>query len=134
MILIDKTLNIEAVGNNLTDLKEFVKAQPPTTAIGIGYMANARVNGLDRTIQLRNVVQQFTTDHEAAVNALRLRGEYSVWASPLRGLSGTGAIHGGEAPSRRTSAPKATPSWRLHTARVSLAKPKPSPSNPVTDK
>ena len=41
MILIDETLNIQAVGNNLTELKEFVKAQAPTMAVGIGYMANA---------------------------------------------------------------------------------------------
>ena len=74
MILIDETLNIQAVGNNLTDLKEFVKAQPPTAAIAIGYMANAGVN----------VVQQFTTDHEAAVTAIRLpRGGLSTMDSPV---------------------------------------------------
>jgi hypothetical protein len=77
MILIDETLNTQAVGNNLTDLKEFVKAQPATTAIGIGYMANAGVN----------VVQQFTTDHEAAVNAIRLpRGGLSAMDSPYLSL------------------------------------------------
>jgi hypothetical protein len=77
MILIDDTLNIQAVGNNLTDLKEFVKAQPPTTAIAIGYMANAGVN----------VVQQFTTDHEVAVNAIRLpRGGLSAMDSPYLSL------------------------------------------------
>jgi len=31
---------------------------------------------------------------------------------------------------KRTSEPSATPSRRLHTARVSLAEPKPSPSDP----
>ena len=77
MILIDETLNIQAVGNNLTDLKEFVKAQPQATVIGIGYMANAGVN----------VVQQFTTDHEAAVNAIRLpRGGLSTMDSPYLSL------------------------------------------------
>ena len=77
MILIDETLNIQAVGNNLTDLKEFVKAQPPTAAIAIGYMANAGVN----------VVQPFTTDHEAAVNAIRLpRGSLSTMDSPYLSL------------------------------------------------
>jgi hypothetical protein len=77
MILIDETLNIQAVGNNLTDLKEFVKAQPPTTAIAIGYMANAGVN----------VVQQFTTDHEVAINAIRLpRGGLSAMDSPYLSL------------------------------------------------
>ena len=77
MILIDETLNIQAVGNNLTDLKEFVKALPPTAAIGIGYMANAAVN----------VVQQFTQNHEAAVNAIRLpRGTRSTMDSPYLSL------------------------------------------------
>lgn len=77
MILIDDTLNIQAVGNNLTDLKEFVKAQPPTAAIGIGYMSNAGVN----------VVQQFTTDHEAAAKAIRLpRGGLSAMDSPYLSL------------------------------------------------
>ena len=77
MIMIDDTLNIQAVGNNLTDLKEFVKAQPPATAIAIGYMSNAGVN----------VVQQFTTDHEAAANAIRLpRGGLSAMDSPYLSL------------------------------------------------
>ena len=44
MILIDDTLNISAVGNNLNDLREFIKAQPPSTVIGIGYMSNAGIN------------------------------------------------------------------------------------------
>jgi len=77
MILIDDTLNIQAVGNNLTDLKEFVKALPPTAAIGIGYMANAGVN----------IVQQFSTDHEAVANAIRLpRGTRSTMDSPYLSL------------------------------------------------
>jgi hypothetical protein len=77
MILIDDTLNIQAVGNNLTDLKEFVKALPPTAAIGIGYMANAGVN----------IVQQFSTDHEAVAKAIRLpRGTRSTMDSPYLSL------------------------------------------------
>ena len=77
MIMIDETLNIQAVGNNLTDLKEFVKAQPPTAAIGIAYMSNAGIN----------VVQQFTTDHEAAANSIRLpRGSRSTMDSPYLSL------------------------------------------------
>ena len=43
MILIDDTLD-PAVGGNLNDLKEFIKAQPSSTVIGIGYMSNAGVN------------------------------------------------------------------------------------------
>jgi hypothetical protein len=77
MIMIDETLNIQAVGNNLTDLKEFVKAQPPAVAIGVAYMSNAGIN----------VVQQFTTDHEAAANSIRLpRGSRSTMDSPYLSL------------------------------------------------
>ena len=77
MILIDETLNIQAIGNNLADLKEFVKAQPLATVIGIGYMASAGVH----------VVQQFTTNHEAAVNAIRLPREgLSTMDSPYLSL------------------------------------------------
>ena len=43
MILIDDTLN-PSVGNNLTDLKDFISAQPASTLIGVGYMANATAN------------------------------------------------------------------------------------------
>ena len=44
MILIDDTLDTSAAGNNLNDIKEFIKAQPPSTAIAVGYMGNATVN------------------------------------------------------------------------------------------
>ena len=44
MILIDDTLNTQAVGNNLNDLKAFIGAQPPSTVIGVAYMSNAIVN------------------------------------------------------------------------------------------
>jgi len=77
MVLIDDTLNTSAVGNNLNDIREFINAQPPSAAIGIGYMANAGVN----------VVQQFTTDHELAVKAIRLpRGSFSSMDSPYLSL------------------------------------------------
>jgi len=77
MIMIDETLNTQAVGNNLTELKEFVRAQPPMTAVGVAYMANAGVN----------VVQQFSTDHEAVANAIRLpRGTRSTMDSPYLSL------------------------------------------------
>lgn len=76
MILIDDTLDT-SVGNNLTDLKEFIKAQPPTTVIGVAYMSNATVN----------VVQNFTTDKEVAVKAVRLpRGGFSTQDSPYLSL------------------------------------------------
>jgi hypothetical protein len=76
MILIDDTLDT-SVGNNLSDLKEFIKAQPPSTVIGIGYMSNAGVN----------MVQNFTADHELAVKAVRLpRGAFSTMDSPYLSL------------------------------------------------
>jgi hypothetical protein len=76
MILIDDTLDT-SVGNNLTDIREFIKAQPPSTVIGIAYMANATVN----------VVQNFTADHEAVAKAVRLpRGGFSTQDSPYLSL------------------------------------------------
>ena len=73
MTLIDDTLNT-SVGNNLTDIKSFISAQPPSTVIGVGYMSNAGVN----------VVQNFTADHDLAVKAVRLpRGSLSTMDSVL---------------------------------------------------
>jgi hypothetical protein len=75
MILIDDTLNT-SVGNNLTDVKDFISAQPSSTVIGIAYM-NAAVN----------VVQNFTADHDLAVKAVRLpRGSFSSMDSPYLSL------------------------------------------------
>lgn len=50
------------LGLQLDDLRAFINAQPPTTSIGIGYMRNGTVQ----------IVKNFTTDHNAAANALRL--------------------------------------------------------------
>ncbi len=75
-ILVDDTLG-SGVGNNLTDIRDFIKAQPASTVIAVGYMANAVVN----------VVQNFTADHELAVKALRLpRGTLSTMDSPYLSL------------------------------------------------
>jgi hypothetical protein len=75
-ILIDDTLG-SGVGNNLTDIREFISAQPPTTAIAIGYMSNATVN----------IVQNFTPDHALAAKAVRLpRGNLSTMDSPYLSL------------------------------------------------
>ena len=76
MILIDETLHT-SVGNNLTEIKEFIQAQAPSTVIAIGYMANAGVN----------VVQNFTADHDLAAKAVRLpRGSISTMDSPYLSL------------------------------------------------
>lgn len=77
LILIDEVLDIQSVGNNLSDLKDFIKSQPSTTLIAIGYMSNAGVN----------IVQNFTPDHELAANAVRLpRGSTSTMDSPYLSL------------------------------------------------
>jgi hypothetical protein len=76
-ILIDDTLDPQSVGNNLTDLKEFVKAQPASTVIGIGYSSNAGIQ----------VAQNFTPDKDLAVKAIRLpRGGLSTMDSPYLSL------------------------------------------------
>jgi hypothetical protein len=71
-ILVDDTLDSH-VGNNLSDIREFIGAQPTTTLIGVGYMSNAGVN----------IAQNFTPDHALAAKALRLpRGNLSTMDSP----------------------------------------------------
>src|SRR6201998_3088466 len=76
MVLIDDTLD-PGIGGNLNELKEFIKAQPPSTVIGIGYMSSAGVN----------VVQNFTPDHDLALKAVRLpRGVLSTMDSPYLSL------------------------------------------------
>jgi hypothetical protein len=76
MILIDDTLNT-TVGNSLSDLKDFISAQPPSTIVGVAYMSNATVQ----------VVQNFTADHDLAVKAVRLpRGSLSTMDSPYLSL------------------------------------------------
>jgi hypothetical protein len=75
-ILIDDTCDT-SIGNNLTDLRDFIKAQPATTVIGVAYMSNA-------TIQ---ITQNFTPDHDLAANAVRLpRGNLSTMDSPYLSL------------------------------------------------
>lgn len=65
------------VGNNLDDIRDFIKAQPASTVIAVGYMSNANVN----------IVQNFTADHDLAVKALRLpRGTLSTMDSPYLSL------------------------------------------------
>jgi hypothetical protein len=77
MIMIDDTLDTAASGNNLSDLKAFISAQPASTVIGVAYMSNATVN----------VVQNFTADHALAVKAVRLpRGATSSMDSPYLSL------------------------------------------------
>ena len=76
MILIDDTLD-SGVGNNLTDLKDFVKALPEGTQVGVGYMANTAIS----------ISQNFTTDRDLVVKAIRLPlGRLSTGDSPYLSL------------------------------------------------
>jgi hypothetical protein len=71
-ILIDDASN-PTLGMHFDDLKTFINAQPSTTAIGVGYMRDATVQ----------IVQNFTTDHAVAANALRLPlGFAGAYGSP----------------------------------------------------
>lgn len=60
-ILIDDA-STSSLGLQLDDLRAFINAQPSTTSIAVGYARNA-------TVEIR---QNFTQDHAAAANALRL--------------------------------------------------------------
>lgn len=62
-----------SLGLQLSDLASFIKAQPSTTSVGVGYMKNGTVQ----------IVQNFTTDHEAAAKSLRLPlGSAGAFGSP----------------------------------------------------
>ena len=75
-ILIDDTCDA-GIGNNLNDIRDFIDAQPKSTAIGVAYMSNA-------TIQ---IAQNFTDDHALAAKAVRLpRGSLSSMDSPYLSL------------------------------------------------
>jgi len=71
-ILIDDSAN-SSLGSQLDDLRAFIKSQPSTTLIGVGYMQNAVVK----------VSQDLTDDHGAAAKALRLPlGSVGAYGSP----------------------------------------------------
>jgi hypothetical protein len=71
-ILIDDA-SISSLGTQLGDLRDFIKAQPPTTTIGVGYARNA-------VVEIR---QNFTAAHELAAKALRLPlGSAGAYGSP----------------------------------------------------
>jgi len=71
-ILIDDASRAN-LGAQLEDLRKFVIEQPPTTAIGLGYMRNGVVD----------VVHRFTTDHAKVAETIRIPlGEAGAMASP----------------------------------------------------
>jgi len=59
-VLIDDASNTE-LASQFEDMRRFMNAQPPTTAIAVGYMQNGTVR----------VVQNFTKEHSEAGKALR---------------------------------------------------------------
>ncbi len=59
-VLIDE-VSTPSLTIQLEDLRKFIRAQPATTAVGVGYMRNATVQ----------IAQDLTSDHEKAANALR---------------------------------------------------------------
>jgi hypothetical protein len=66
-----------SLGSQLDDVRQFILSQPPTTAVGVGYMSNGAVD----------VVQNFTTDHAEAARSVRLpRGIVGAFASPYLSL------------------------------------------------
>lgn len=60
-ILIDDESNT-TLGNQLEDIRQFINTQPPSAKVGVAYMQNG----------IARVVQDLTTDHEAAAKSLRL--------------------------------------------------------------
>jgi hypothetical protein len=80
-ILIDDAAD-SSLGSQLNDLRAFINAQPPSTAVGVGYMRNATTQ----------IAQNFTNDHALAANALRLPlGNPGSFGSPY--LSATNLMN-----------------------------------------
>jgi len=77
MLLIDETCD-SSIGNNLKDLRDFINAQPATTAVGVAYMSNASIQ----------IAQNLTVDHALAAKAVRIpRGNLSTMDSPYLSLT-----------------------------------------------
>jgi hypothetical protein len=71
-IMLDDSSNV-TLGSQLEDVRQFINAQPPTTKIGVAYMANG----------IAQVVQNLTSDHALTAKALRLPfGNPGASASP----------------------------------------------------
>jgi hypothetical protein len=76
-ILIDDS-NTSAFDTQIADIKKFISAQPPTAKIGIAYMQYGTAH----------IEQNLTSDHDAALNAIRLpTGIVGAEASPYFSLS-----------------------------------------------
>jgi hypothetical protein len=75
-ILIDDAANT-SLGSQLEDIRQFINAQPSTTAIGVAYIRNGTAD----------ILQNLTTDHAQAAKALRLPlGDAGASGSPYFSL------------------------------------------------
>src|SRR5947208_14816735 len=75
-ILIDDAANT-SLGSQLEDIRQFINAQPATTAIGVAYMRNGTAV----------ILQNLTNDHALATKALRLPfGDARASGSPYFSL------------------------------------------------
>ncbi|HJZ65927.1 MAG TPA: hypothetical protein VKD70_16490 [Candidatus Acidoferrum sp.] len=71
-ILIDDSIESETA-SQWGDLKQFILAQPPTTAIAVAYASDGTAR----------IAQDFTTNHELAAKALRIPlGDPAAYSSP----------------------------------------------------
>jgi hypothetical protein len=71
-ILIDDSLDSD-VANQWSELREFIMAQSPNTAVAVAYASNSQVN----------IAQDFTTNHALAAKALRIPlGRPGIGSSP----------------------------------------------------
>jgi hypothetical protein len=76
-ILIDDSAGF-SLGPQLNDIKGFIRQQPPTTLVAVGYLQNGTVV----------LAHDFTQDHEAAAKSVRLaQGFFGVGGSPYLSLS-----------------------------------------------
>jgi hypothetical protein len=76
-ILIDDSANT-SLATQFDDIRQFINSQPPTTKVGIAYMANG----------IAQIAQNPTADHVQAAKSLRLpRGIPGVNASPYFSLT-----------------------------------------------
>jgi hypothetical protein len=77
LVLIDEATG-QTVASQFDDLRRFMSAQPPTTAIAVGYMEFGTVR----------MAQNFTKDHDAAGKALRIpQGAAAGGASPFLAIT-----------------------------------------------
>jgi hypothetical protein len=82
-IVIDDATSIEAIGNQLSDIKNFITAQPKSTSIGVFYASNGGVQA----------TSPFSADKEAAAKGVRLPfgngGAYtSIYLSTISLING----------------------------------------------